>query len=347
VAALAVMGAGSWGTTFASTCADAGEPDVRLWCRSAEVADQVGGSHRNREYLGDAPLNRAITATTDPEQALAGAEIVVLAVPSHALRDCLLAWRDHVPRTAIAVSLVKGIAVDTHQRASQVIRDVWDLPSGHVVVLSGPNLARECIARQPSATVVAGPETRVTARVQVACHTPWLRVYTNPDLIGVEVGGAVKNPIAIAAGMADGLGYGDNTRAALLTRGLAEMTRLGLALGSNPLTFSGLAGVGDLVATCSSRQSRNRHVGLELGRGRSLADVQAGMHMVAEGVRSSQAVLDIARRAGVEMPIVEQVVEVVHGGAAPEEVVARLMGRAPKPEFHGFDLGDEQDGASP
>lgn len=334
--ALAVMGAGSWGTTFASICADAGE-DVLVWAREPAVAEAINERNCNPDYLGEAELNPAVRATTDAEQALSDAELVVLAIPSHALRENLDRWRELVPRGAIAVSLVKGIEVDSHQRASQIIRQAWDLSFGHVVVLSGPNLARECIARQPSATVVAGPETRITARVQAACHLPWFRAYTNPDLIGVEVGGAVKNPLAIAAGMADGLGYGNNTKATLMTRGLAEMTRLGVALGGNPLTFSGLAGVGDLIATCSSTQSRNHTVGVELAGGRTVEEISAGMNMVAEGVKSSQAILSLAEDAGVEMPIVEQVVQVAHHGASPTEVGLRLMGRSAKAEFQGLD----------
>lgn len=330
------MGAGSWGTAFAGICAEAGERVV-LWARRPELAAELSATRRSPGYLGDAPLPDAVAVTSDPAEALAGAAIVVLAVPSHALRELLAAWQPHVDPGAIAVSLVKGIAVDTHQRASQVIRDVWDLPYGHVVVLSGPNLAWECARRLPGATVVAGPESRVTERVQRACHVPWFRVYTNPDLIGVELGGAIKNPLAIAAGIADGLGYGDNTKASLVTRGLAEMTRVGVALGGNPLTFSGLAGIGDLMATCASPRSRNRTVGEQLGRGVPLAEVLAGMDMVAEGVRSSRAILDLAARAGVEMPIVEQVVRVVHEGADPVEMAGALMGRRPRPEFHGFE----------
>jgi glycerol-3-phosphate dehydrogenase (NAD(P)+) len=205
-----------------------------------------------------------------------------------------------------------------------------------VVVVSGPNLAKECARRLPGATVAAGADDGATARVQAMCHTPYFRVYTNPDLVGVELGGAVKNAIALAAGMSDGLGYGDNTKAMLITRGLAEMTRLGLAHGGSPLTFAGLAGMGDLVATCMSRQSRNRHVGEQLGLGRALDDVIAEMNMVAEAVKSSRALLGIAQERGVEMPIVEHVVKVVHEGAEPRAMVRALMAREPKAEFQGL-----------
>ena len=333
---IAVMGAGSWGTAFATICVDAGE-DVVLWAREPQVAEGIERDRRNPRYLTDVDLPRErLRATSDAEVALHGAEVVALALPSHALRENLEAWRDVVPRTAIAASLIKGVEPATRQRASQVIREVLDLPYGRVVVVSGPNLARECARRAPSGTVAASPESAVARRVQVMCHTPAFRVWTNPDVVGVEVGGAVKNVVAIAAGMADGLGHGDNTKAMLITRGLAEMTRLGVALGGNPLTFSGLAGAGDLVATCTSRQSRNRHVGEQLGRGRPLAEVVDEMTMVAEGVKSSRAILELARDHEVEMPIAEHVVRVCHEGMDPAEVAASLMGRPPRSEFHGI-----------
>ena len=335
---VAVMGAGSWGTAYAMMCADAGE-DVVLWARRQEVADAVNHDHRNPDYLGEVELPPTLRATADAEEALRDAEIVVLGVPSVGLRESLAAWRDIVPRKAIAVSLIKGIELDTRKRASQVIREVWDFPYSHVVVISGPNLAKELAQRMPGATVAAGPETQIVRRVQAASHTPYFRVYTNPDVVGVEIGGAVKNAIALAAGMADGMGFGDNTRAMLITRGLAEMTRLGVALGGNPLTFSGLAGMGDLVATCTSRQSRNRGVGEELARGRKLDEIIAEMNMVAEGVKSSRALLDIANDSGVEMPIVEHVVKVVHEGLAPRDMMTALMARSPKAEFHGMPQG--------
>ena len=333
---VAVMGAGSWGTAYAMMCADAGE-DVVLWARREEVAKQVATDHRNPDYLGDIELPDSLRSTADPQEALSGAEVVVLAVPSHALRASLQAWADDVPRAGIYVSLIKGIDLETKRRASQVVRHTLDVPLGHTVVVSGPNLAKECARRLPGGTVAAGPETEIVRRVQVMSHTGYFRVYTNPDVVGVELGGAVKNAIALAAGMADGMEFGDNTKAMLITRGLAEMTRLGLAYGGNPMTFSGLAGMGDLVATCMSRQSRNRHVGEELGKGRALDDIIADMNMVAEGVKSSKAILEIARDRGVDMPIVEHVVKVVHEGMDPKDMVRALMSRDPKPEFHGMD----------
>ena len=333
---VAVMGAGSWGTAYAMMCADAGE-DVVLWARRDEVAKTVATDHRNPDYLGDIELPSSLRATSDPADALRDAEVVVLAVPSHALSDSLAQWQDEVPRKGIFVSLIKGIDLKTRRRASQVIRHSLDVPLGRTVVVSGPNLAKECAKRLPGGTVAAGPETEVVRRVQAMSHTPYFRVYTNPDVVGVELGGAIKNAIALAAGMADGMGLGDNTKAMLLTRGLAEMTRLGVAHGGNPITFSGLAGMGDLVATCMSRQSRNRHVGEELGKGRAIDDIIAEMNMVAEGVKSSKAILAIANERGVEMPIVEHVVKVVHEGMSPEDMVRALMERDPKPEFHGME----------
>lgn len=333
---IAVMGAGSWGTAYAMMCVDAGE-DVVLWARRKEVADQILIDHRNPSYLGeDLALPEGLRATADPDEALAGAEVVVVAVPSHALRENLGDWTAVAPRAAVYVSLIKGIELETRRRASQIIREVLDLPHSHCVVVSGPNLAKECARRMPGATVAAGPETQIVRRVQAMSHTPYFRVYTNPDVVGVELGGAVKNPLAIAAGLADGLGFGDNTKAMLVTRGLAEMLRLGVSMGGNPLTFSGLAGMGDLVATCMSQQSRNRHVGEQLGAGRALDEIIADMNMVAEGVKSSKALAEMAREQGVEMPIVEHVVKVVHDGMAPKDVVASLMARDPKPEFHDY-----------
>ena len=332
---VAVMGAGSWGTAYAMMCVDAGE-DVVLWARRSDVAKQVNTDHRNIDYLGDVELPSGLRSTADPEEALGDAEVVVLAVPSHALRSSLTQWKDLVPRKGIFVSLIKGIELETHKRASQVIRSTLDVAFSHTVVVSGPNLAKECASRMPGATVAAGPETEVVQRVQAMSHTPYFRVYTNPDVVGVELGGAVKNGIALAAGMADGMGFGDNTKAMLVTRGLAEMTRLGVAHGGNPMTFSGLAGMGDLVATCMSKKSRNRHVGEELGKGRSLDEIIAEMNMVAEGVKSSKALAAIALQRGVEMPIVEHVVKVVHEGMDPTDMVRALMGRDPKPEFHGI-----------
>lgn len=333
---VAVMGAGAWGTVYATMCIDAGA-DVLLWARRQEVADEITHEHRNRAYLGDLALPPRLRATADADEALRDAEIVVLAVPSHALRTSLLAWRAAVPPTSVCVSLIKGIEPGSRQRSSEVIREVLDVSSDRVVAVSGPNFAVECARRLPSATVAAGTDQGAVERVQVASHTDYFRVYTNTDIVGVELGGAVKNAMAIAAGVSDGMGFGDNTKAAIVTRGLAEMTRLGTALGGSPLTFSGLAGVGDLVATCMSPWSRNRYVGERIGKERSLEEVVTEMNTVAEGVSSAPALVEIAHDHGVEMPIVEHVVKVVHEGMDPAAVVSALMGRAPKREFEGLE----------
>ncbi len=332
---VAVMGSGSWGTAFAAMSTDAGER-VRLWARRPEVAAEINGRHTNAGYLPDITLPEGLAATDDPEVALANAEVVVLAVPSVGIEEQLRAWGASIPAEATLVSLIKGVDVESLRFGSQLISDALDCDPGRVVVVSGPNLARECAARLPAASVAASPEPWRAERVQAAVMAPYFRVYTNEDKVGVEVAGAVKNVIAIAAGMAHGMGYGDNTKAAVLTRGLAEMTRLGVALGGNALTFSGLAGVGDLAATCTSPQSRNRTVGERLGRGEQLAAIIDSMNMVAEGVKSSRALLGLAERAGVDMPITQGVVAVCHAGHDPQELVGLLMSREAKPEIYGL-----------
>jgi len=333
---VAVMGAGSWGTAFALMSHDAGQ-DVTLWARRDEVADEITTRHTNAAYLPDIELPEGLRATTDPEAALAGADVVVMAVPSIGTEAQLAAWGQHVPQDVPIVSLIKGVDVDTLRFGSQVIRDALDCHPDRVVVVSGPNLAKECAQRLPAATVAATPDSAAAIRVQNAVMAPYFRVYTNPDKVGVEVGGAVKNVIALAAGITHGMGFGDNTKAAVITRGLAEMQRLGVALGGDALTFSGLAGVGDLVATCTSPKSRNRTVGERLGKGESLDDIIAHMNMVAEGVKSSIAIVQLAKDAGVEMPIAEAVVQVVHDGVDPREAMVALLSRSAKPEIYGID----------
>lgn len=332
---VAVMGSGSWGTAFAAMCADAGEPTT-LWARRAEVAAEIATQHRNEDYLPGVELPPSLTATVDPEAALAGADVVVLAVPSVGLAQQLGDWGAHIGAEATLASLIKGVDVDTMRFGSQVIADTLDCDPDRVVVVSGPNLAKECAQRQPAATVAASPDPARAERVQAAVMAPYFRVYTNVDKTGVEVAGAVKNVIALAAGMAHGMGYGDNTKAAVITRGLAEMARLGVRLGGEAMTFAGLAGVGDLVATCTSSKSRNRTVGERLGKGETLDDIIASMNMVAEGVKSSRAILGLAERAGVEMPIAQGVVAVCHGGASPEDLVGALLSRSAKPEVYGM-----------
>jgi len=327
----AVMGAGSWGTAYGMLLADAGH-DVVLWGRDPQLCEAVNGTHVNAKYLPGVVLPERLSASADPGSALARAELVVLAVPSQTLRQNLTAWGSAVPGEVPVVSLMKGLELQTRQRMSQVVSDVLGTPARLVAVVSGPNLAREIAAHQPAATVVACVDEHVAQRVQAASLTPYFRPYTNVDVVGVELGGVVKNVIALATGMAEGMGFGDNTKASIITRGLAEMTRLGVAMGADPLTFAGLAGVGDLVATCMSPLSRNRTFGENLGRGMTLDDVVAATHQTAEGVKSSRAVLDLARDLGVDMPIAEHVVAVVHEGMAPKDMVRSIMSRETKAE---------------
>ncbi|ROR41968.1 glycerol 3-phosphate dehydrogenase (NAD(P)+) [Kitasatospora cineracea] len=327
----AVMGTGSWGTVFAMILADAG-CEVTLWGRRQELVDAIDRDHVNRDYLPELTLPAGIRATTDAAAALAGADFAVLSVPSQTLRDNLALWAPLIePQTAL-VSLMKGVELGTVKRMSEVIAEVAGVGPERVVVVSGPNLAGEIANRQPAATVVACADEEVAKRFQKACHTPYFRPYTNTDVVGCELGGAVKNVIGLAVGMANGMGLGDNTKATLITRGLAETTRLGLVLGADPHTFAGLAGMGDLVATCSSPLSRNNTFGTNLGRGMTLAETIAATSQTAEGVKSCESVLDLARRNGVEMPIVEAVVDVVHKGRPTQEVLKGLMARSAKPE---------------
>ena len=329
---VAVMGTGSWGTTFAIVLADAGA-QVSMWGRRAEVCAEITTEHRNRTYLGDIPLPTAVSATTDAAAALAGAQVVVLAVPSQTLRENLEAWRADLPGGAVLVSLMKGVELGTMLRMSEVVAQTAKVGPERVAVVSGPNLAKEIAVRQPTATVVACSDLAVADRVAAVCSAPYFRPYTQTDVVGVELGGAVKNVIALAVGIAEGMGFGENTKASLITRGLAETTRLGLALGADPATMAGLAGLGDLVATCASPLSRNRTFGVEMGRGLSVEEVVAHTSQTAEGVKSCRSILELARAHGVEMPITEQVVNAVHEGLPVAEMAARLLGRPRKYEL--------------
>jgi glycerol-3-phosphate dehydrogenase (NAD(P)+) len=330
----AVMGAGSWGTTFAQVLCDAGSATV-LWSRRPELADAITATGENPDYLPGITLTRELRATADPADALAGAELVVLAVPSQSLRENLRGWVPLLPPGALLVSLMKGIELGSCDRMSQVIAQVAGVPASQIAVISGPNLAREIAARQPAATVVACADEPAAEVLQQACHTSYFRPYTNPDVTGCELGGAVKNVIALAVGISVGMGLGDNTRAMLITRGLAETARLGAALGADQHTFAGLAGMGDLVATCSSPLSRNRTFGENLGRGMPIAEVIAATRQVAEGVKSSQSVLELARRNGVEMPITEVMVAVLADHLTVGEAAILLSSRSAKPERYG------------
>src|SRR4051812_9514181 len=327
----AVVGAGSWGTAFAQVLADAGT-GTTLLARRHEIAAAINRTKRNPDYLPDVELPETIRATADAAEALDGAAFVVLAIPSSTLRDNLKSMLDYLEPDAVLVSLMKGIELGSSKRMSEVICEVTGHPLEQVAVVSGPNLAKEIAARQPAASVVACTDLDIAARVQTACNAGYFRPYTNHDVIGCELGGAVKNVIAIAVGMAIGLGFGDNTRASLITRGLAEISRLGEAVGADPLTFAGLAGMGDLVATCSSPLSRNRTFGENLGRGMSIEDVVAITRQTAEGVKSCRSVLDLAREHSVEVPITEHVELVVHEGMTVPEMLQSLLRRDPRHE---------------
>ena len=331
----AVMGAGSWGTTFAQVLCDAGTPAV-LFARSPELAKVISTTRQNPAYLPGITLTAALRATADPAEALDGADLVVLAVPAQSLRENLARWAPLLPSNALLVSLMKGIELGTCNRMSEVISQVADAPPERIAVVSGPNLSREIARREHAATVVACTDNAAAERLQRACHTGYFRPYTNPDVTGCELGGAVKNVIALGVGMAVGMGLGDNTRAMLITRGLAETARLGAALGADPPTFAGLAGMGDLVATCSSPLSRNRTFGENLGRGMAVEDVIAITRQTAEGVKSSQSVLELAKRHGVEMPITEVMVAVMHHGLEVSKVATLLTSRSAKPERYGI-----------
>lgn len=327
----AVLGAGSWGTAFAKVLADAGA-DVTIWARRERVAAAIRGYGVNHEYLPSVKLPERVTATSDADAALDGADLVVLAVPSQTLRANLGDWVGALATDSTLISLMKGIELGTTQRMSQVIVEIAKVTPDRVVVVSGPNLAAEIGAEQPAATVVACIDMDRATLVQQALAVPYLRPYTNDDVIGCELGGAVKNVIALAYGMATAMRFGDNTKASLITRGLAETARLGVALGADPLTFAGLAGLGDLVATCSSPLSRNRTFGEHLGRGESLEAAQASTRQTAEGVKSCLSIRDLAHAHGVEMPITEQVERVCHEGVDPRIAVKLLMSRETKPE---------------
>src|SRR3954469_16827514 len=327
----AVLGAGSWGTTFAKVLADAG-CDVALYARRPELAKAITEDGENRDYLPGVRLPSAVRATADPAEALLDAEIVVLAVPSQSLRDNLTEGAPLLPGGGTLVSLMKGIELGTTKRMSEVICEVTGAGPERVAVISGPNLAREIAEEQPAATVIACTDTGRGELLQAACRTAYFRPYTNPDVIGCELGGAVKNVIALAVGIAEGLGFGDNTCASLITRGLAETARLGLVLGAELTTFAGLAGMGDLVATCSSPLSRNRTFGEKLGQGMSVEELQQSARQTAEGVKSCRSILDLARAHDVYVPLTEAVVRVCHEGEAPAQMVREIMSREAKSE---------------
>jgi glycerol-3-phosphate dehydrogenase (NAD(P)+) len=326
----AVMGAGSWGTTFAQVLCDAGTPATLWWGRPPGAA--AVRSRRASARLPGIALPAGLAATADPARALDGADLVVLAVPAQTLRASLAAWSGLLPPGALLVSLMKGIEAGTCYRMSEVIAQAAGVAARRIAVISGPNLALEIARRQHAATVVAATDEQAAEQLQQACLTGYFRPYTNPDVIGCELGGAVKNVIALAVGIAIGMGLGDNTRAMLMTRGLAETSRLGAALGADQLTFAGLAGLGDLAATCSSPLSRNRTFGERLGSGLPLADVIASMTQVTEAVRSAPSILELARKHDVEMPITEVIAAVLQDGLEVGQAAVLLASRATKRE---------------
>jgi glycerol-3-phosphate dehydrogenase (NAD(P)+) len=304
------------------------EHDVRLWARHPDVADTINREHRNPRHLSEFPIPEPVRATTDLEEALEDRELVICAIPSHGVRDVMERASAFVPDGAIVVSTVKGIELGTWKRIHQVLEEVLD-PAHHprLVCLSGPSFAREIAQQLPTAVTLASRHENYAISVQESLSCPWFRCYSTDDVVGVELGGALKNVIAIAVGICDGLGLGQNARAGLMTRGLREITRLGVGMGADPLTFQGLAGMGDLVLTCTGNLSRNRSVGLALGRGEALQEIVAGMNEVAEGVRTAVAACALADLHGVEMPIARGVKRVLDGEIGPSEAAELLLSR--------------------
>ncbi len=321
-----VLGAGSWGTTVASVAAWA-KNDVTLWARNPDTVTDINTNHRNSTYLAGFDLPIQLKASTDLEASVANADVLVVGVPSHGFRDVLVSVQGHIRPWIPVVSLTKGFERGTMLRMTEVIKEV--LPGRPAAALSGPNLAKEIMAGYAAGSVIATDDLTVATALQDVFHRSVFRLYTNHDVIGCEVGGALKNVIAIASGMAEGLSVGENTRAAVLSRGLAELTRLGVAMGGQASTFAGLAGLGDLIATCSSPLSRNRYVGEQLGKGRKLDEILAEMHMVAEGVKTAEIVMYLAERHGIRMPICEQIHRVVTGAATAVEAYAGLLQERP------------------
>lgn len=337
--AVAVMGAGAWGTALAKVLVDAGGPEagVTLWARRPELAEQINSTRSNPDYLPGTLLPPGVRATADPAEALRDASTVLLGVPAQTMRGNLERWAPLIREGATLASLAKGIELGTLMRMSQVVVSVVGVDPSQVAVISGPNLASEIAASQPAATVIACSDSGRAVALQRMLNSGYFRPYTNSDVVGTEIGGACKNVIALACGMAVGVGLGENTTAAIITRGLAEIMRLGIALGAKGATLAGLAGVGDLVATCSSPRSRNRSLGERLGRGATIQSVLAGTpdggdgHVV-EGVTSCESVLALAASYDVEMPLTDAVHRVCHKGLSVDEAIALLLGRRTKPE---------------
>ncbi len=326
-----VFGAGSWGTAFSLVLADAGH-DVTMWARREDVCAAINEKRENADYLPGVELPETVSATHDPERAVAGADIVVFAVPSQTFRQNLVEWAPVLPQDAVMVSLMKGVELGSLKRMSEVVAEVTSAGPERIGVLSGPNLSKEIARREPAASVIACADEDVASRLREAFHCAWFRPYSSTDVVGCEVGGAYKNVIALSVGMAVGLGFGDNTTASVITRGLAETARLATKLGADPMTLMGLAGLGDLVATCSSPLSRNRTFGEKIGQGVSIADITASTRQVAEGVKSASSLLDLARKVDVYAPIVEHVHAVVEGEMDAGDMLTSLISRDTKHE---------------
>jgi glycerol-3-phosphate dehydrogenase (NAD(P)+) len=328
---VAVFGAGSWGTAFSIVLADGGN-DVTMWARREEVADAINRSRENSDYLPGIELPPSLSATHDVEKAAHGADIVILATPSQTLRGNLVEWAPHIPSNAVMVSLMKGVELGTLKRMSEVIAEVTGAGPERVAVISGPNLAKEIAQREPAASVVACADEDVARMLQDRCHSPAFRPYTSTDVLGCELGGAYKNVVGLAVGMAVGLGFGDNTTASVITRGLAETARLAMALGANPLTLMGLAGLGDLVATCSSPLSRNRSFGEKLGQGMTTEEIYASTRQVAEGAKSCSSLRALAEQSGVDAPVAQYVDDVVAGRMTANQMMDDILARDTKAE---------------
>jgi glycerol-3-phosphate dehydrogenase (NAD(P)+) len=327
---IGLLGGGSWGTTVASLVTR--NAPTKIWARSADTVREINEQHSNEKYLPGSKLHKGLRACDSIEETIRDADVVVMGVPSHSFRQVIEDAKPFIRPWVPIVSLTKGLEHGTRMRMTEVIESV--LPGHPIGLLTGPNLAREIIAGQAAASVIAMVDEAIGKALQNVFSTGLFRVYTNTDLIGCEMGGALKNVIAIAAGMGDGTGAGDNTRAAVITRGLAELTRLGTAMGGRPETFAGLAGMGDLVATCNSTQSRNRTVGFQLGKGRKLDEIIAEMNMVAEGVKSAKVVMELSAEYGIEMPISYEVYKVVNEGNTARDAFKGLL---------SYDIGSEQD----
>jgi glycerol-3-phosphate dehydrogenase (NAD(P)+) len=327
---IAVIGAGSWGTTFAKVLADGGA-EVALWARRSELADEINSSHRNGDYLPGVNLPAAVTASSDIAAVLAGASQVYLSVPSQSLRENLGQWGNLIPADALVVSLMKGVEKNTGLRMSQVIAEAG-IDQSRIVVLSGPNLAAEIAAEQPTASVAASASLDSAKQVAAASTNSYVTTFTNTDVIGTEFGGILKNLIAVAIGIVNGVGYGQNTKASIMTRGVSEISRFAVAFGAKPATMVGLAGLGDLIATSESPLSRNHKAGEMLGKGYSKREVLARLSQTAEGLASVSTILELARAKGISMPIVEQVELVIEGKMNPKDIAPHLTHETEEPQ---------------